>query len=214
MGGAGAHTPLGTATAARLHKWPRQPPPHPLPLSPGQGQALCPAAGDAHASPCAQRAPEPRRPHGHGSLRGRATHGPELTMTLRTRSKPQSARFRHSAVNSICLPWKFSCSKTMICGAEGRARARHCVSQHGSCTRVPPPEHAKVPPDCRSLLWELQPRRVSPCRCPRSGCSRAGMELWGQELHPHRAPCAWHRGAVTGHPHGSPLVPSPAAAPR
>lgn len=35
-------------------------------------------------------------------------------MTLRTRSKPQSARFRHSAVNSICLPWKFSCSKTMI----------------------------------------------------------------------------------------------------
>lgn len=40
------------------------------------------------------------------------------------------------------------------------------------------------------------------------------MELWGQELYLHRAPCAWHRGAVTGHPHGSPLVSSPDAAPQ
>lgn len=87
--------------------------PTPTALVTGGGQALCPAAGDAHASPCT---PRPRRPHGHGSLRGRVTHGPELTMTLRTRSKLQSARFRHSAVNSICLPWKFSCSKTMIWG--------------------------------------------------------------------------------------------------
>lgn len=42
------------------------------------------------------------------------TYGPEVTMTLRTRSKPRSPRFRHSVVNSICLPWKFSCSKTVI----------------------------------------------------------------------------------------------------
>lgn len=37
-------------------------------------------------------------------------------MTLRTLSNPQSARFRHSLVNSICLPWKFSCSKMTIWG--------------------------------------------------------------------------------------------------
>lgn len=48
------------------------------------------------------------------------TYGPEVTMTLRTRSKPRSARFRHSAVNSICLPWKFSWSKTTIWGCKER----------------------------------------------------------------------------------------------
>lgn len=40
------------------------------------------------------------------------THGPEVTMRLRTRSKPRSPRFKHSPENSTRRPWKFSCSKT------------------------------------------------------------------------------------------------------
>lgn len=74
--------------------------------------------------------------------------------------------------------------------------------------------HTEVPPDSRSLLWVLRPCRGSPCWCPRTGCSQVRMELWGQGLYLHRAPCAWHRGAVMGHPHGSPLVSSPDAAPQ
>lgn len=122
----------------------------PAPLLHWPSSALCPGCREMPLHVTLHPGPLPRTvsPPPQGIPRDTVpsvagvTYGPEVTMTLRTRSKPRSPRFRHSVVNSICLPWKFSCSKTMIWGqgervGQGQARSgrvgRWCMSLHGPC---------------------------------------------------------------------------------
>lgn len=90
-------------------------------LRSAQVAGKCPCTSHrAQGAPRAVSPPAGDIPRDTAPSMAEVTYGPEVTMTLRTRSKPRSARFRHSVVNSICLPWKFSWSKTTIWGCKER----------------------------------------------------------------------------------------------
>lgn len=88
------------------------------------------------------------------------THGPEVTMMLRTRSKPRSPRFKHSPENSTRRPWKFSCSKTTSCRKEApvpREQSEGEYLQSGEapgqiCIKYLRTEEQAVPRSTESLL--------------------------------------------------------------
>lgn len=94
------------------------------------------------------------------------THGPEVTMMLRTRSKPRSPRFKHSPENSTRRPWKFSCSKTTSCRREApvhreqseggsTSKTERLQSKYALSTYVP---KSRPCPDQLRACWE--PRSV------------------------------------------------------
>lgn len=56
-----------------------------------------------------------------------STYGPHSTMILRTLLMPRSHTFIHSFWTSIILPWKFSCSNSMICTEDMSCHTRAAI---------------------------------------------------------------------------------------